>query len=108
MTPKMAAIFDTDPSENRFAVPVVDVADNPVVAPDPVVNKSWPIIEGTEHFSLWLRSPGVPSPGFVKAWANEPWPEFIPGYHHDIRQPSRLRPLLSRPVHPSSNREHST
>jgi hypothetical protein len=52
--------------------------------------------EGKEHFSIWLREPGVPAPKFIKAWANEPWPEFIEGYHYDFRQPSRLLPLLAR------------
>jgi TubC N-terminal docking domain len=42
-----------------------------------------PIIPGTEHFSIWVD--GV---------ACE-WPEFRVGYHYDVRQPSRLRGLLS-------------
>jgi hypothetical protein len=41
-----------------------------------------PIIEGTEHFSLYVDDP------------MGDWPEFIQGYHWDIRQPSRLRGLL--------------
>jgi hypothetical protein len=41
--------------------------------------------KGGEHFSLWLHDP------------DSPWPEFIPGYHYDIRQPSRLLPLCSSP-----------
>ena len=48
-------------------------------APPPI--NPWPIIPGTEHFSIWIDD------------ADGPWPEFIPGYHFDIRQPSRLRPL---------------
>ena len=43
--------------------------------------KPWPIVAGTEHFSLWIDDP------------SGPLPEFIPGYHYDVRQPSRLRPL---------------
>lgn len=41
----------------------------------------WPIIEGSEHFSIYVES------------EDGDWPEFIPGYHYDIRQPSRLQPL---------------
>jgi hypothetical protein len=62
-------------------------ADDPVVAPAQVVDTTvvaaWPIIEGTEHFSLWVDDP------------DGDWPEFIPGHHYDIRQASRLRGLLS-------------
>jgi hypothetical protein len=47
---------------------------------------AWPIIEGTEHFSLYIDD------------ADAVWPEFVPGYHYDIRQPSRLRPLLCSPI----------
>ena len=42
-----------------------------------------PIIPGTVHFSIWVDDP------------DGPLPEFIPGDHYDIRQPSRLRALLS-------------
>jgi hypothetical protein len=42
---------------------------------------SWPIIEGSEHFSLWVADPGGA------------WPEFVPGHHVDLRRPSRLRAL---------------
>lgn len=52
--------------------------------------------QGNEHLSIWLREPGTPAPGFITAWANEPWPEFIEGFHYDFRQPSRLLPLLAR------------
>ncbi len=45
-----------------------------------------PFVEGREHFSLWVES------------ADGPWPEFIPGYHVDVRQPSRLRGLCSPPI----------
>lgn len=45
---------------------------------------AWPIIPGHEHFSLWVDS------------AEGRLPEFMPGYHYDIRQPSRLQPLLGR------------
>jgi hypothetical protein len=65
-----------------------DVGDGEVLERPPTSH------EGKEHFSIWLREPGVPSPRFIKAWANEPWPEFIEGYHHDIRQPSTLQGLL--------------
>jgi hypothetical protein len=41
------------------------------------------IIEGHEHYSLYIDDPAGD------------WPEFIPGYHYDIRQPSRLRPLCT-------------
>lgn len=50
-----------------------------LLAPEP-----WPIIEGTERFSLWVSDD-----------SGAPWPEFVPGVHFDIRQPSRLRPLCS-------------
>jgi hypothetical protein len=42
-----------------------------------------PIIFGEHHFSIWVDD------------ADGPWEEFIPGYHYDIRQPSRLRTLLA-------------
>ncbi len=45
-----------------------------------------PIVEGREHFSLWVES------------VDGPWPEFIPGYHVDIRQPKQLRSLCSPPI----------
>jgi hypothetical protein len=53
---------------------------------DPITRtagSAWPIIEGTDHFNLYVDS------------ADGDWPEFVPGYHYDIRQPSRLRPLCS-------------
>jgi hypothetical protein len=56
---------------------------------------------GKEHFSLWLKEPGVPAPRFITAWIDEPWPEFIPGYHYDVNQPSVLQPLCSPPGVPS-------
>jgi hypothetical protein len=43
----------------------------------------WPIVEGSEHFSLWINDPAGPLP------------EFVPGHHYDVRQPSRLRGLCS-------------
>jgi hypothetical protein len=42
-----------------------------------------PIVEGTEHFSLYVDDD------------SGHWPEFIPGCHYDIRQPSRLKMLCS-------------
>jgi hypothetical protein len=53
------------------------------------------VVAGAEHFSLWLREPGTPAPRFVTASIDNSWPEFIAGYHHDIRQKSRLRALCS-------------
>jgi len=46
-----------------------------------------PIISGTEHFSLWVDDP------------LGPWPEFIPSFHYDVRQPSRLRGFCSPAAH---------
>jgi hypothetical protein len=83
MTLNLYAIFGNDPGDNLAVAPVVAAVDNPVVAPEPVVIKPWPIIEGTEHFSVWVDN------------TNGDWPEFVPGYHYDIRQPSRLRGLLA-------------
>jgi hypothetical protein len=65
-------------------VPVV-AADNPVddvqvSAPAPA---PWPIVEGAEHFSLWINDPAGPLP------------EFVSGHHYDVRQPSQLRGLCS-------------
>jgi hypothetical protein len=57
---------------------VVEALTRAATAP----TERWPIIPGHEHFSIWVDS------------ADGPWPEFIPGYHYDIRQTSRLRPLL--------------
>jgi hypothetical protein len=37
-----------------------------------------PIIEGTEHFCLWVDD------------ADGHRPEFVPGLHYDVRQPRRL------------------
>ena len=48
--------------------------DAPAALPAPV-----PIVPGYEHFSVYVDD------------EFGPWPEFIPGYHFDIRQPSRLR-----------------
>lgn len=47
-----------------------------------------PIIEGTEHFNIWLEN------------EDDPWPEFIPGYHYDFRQPSKLKGLCSNSSQP--------
>jgi hypothetical protein len=89
----MAAIFGTDtedviaPADPRVDHPFPDVADDPAEQPGDLGQAlplaSWPIIEGTEHFSIWVES------------ADSPWPEFRPGVHYDIRQPSRLRNLLA-------------
>src|SRR5262245_26078204 len=43
----------------------------------------WPVVPGKHHFSIWVRH------------ADRSWPEFIPGYHYDIRQPSKSRGLCS-------------
>jgi hypothetical protein len=83
MTLNLDAIFGTDPGDNLVVAPVVAAVDIPVVAPEPVVIKPRPIIEGTEHFSIWVHDP------------DGNWPTFVPGYHYDIRQPSRLRGLLA-------------
>ena len=42
------------------------------------------IVAGYEHCGLYIDD------------EFGPWPEFIPGYHLDIRQPSRLGGLCSR------------
>jgi hypothetical protein len=79
----MAAIFG-DEAANVVAPAVADPPKrDPAVQPS--APNSWRIIEGTEHFSLYIDNPGGP------------WPEFIPGYHVDSRQPSRLRGLCSPP-----------
>jgi len=49
---------------------------------------TWPIIPGREHFSLYQADPCGP------------WPEFIPGFHFDIRQPSRIRGMSEPPTNP--------
>src|SRR5262245_47559078 len=49
----------------------------------PVAPAKWPIIPGEHHFSIWVDD------------ADGDWPEFIPGYHYSIRQPSRLQPLCT-------------
>ena len=67
----------------------------PRADPDEVNRLPDDVPDGTEHFSLWLKEPGKPAPRFVTAWMDEPWPEFVPGVHYDIRQPSRLRGLCS-------------
>ena len=76
MTPRIAAIFDVEPAA---IVPVVKVAQaRGVVARSP---SPQPIVEGSEHFSIWVADDCGD------------WPEFIPGYHFDFRQPSRLHGL---------------
>jgi hypothetical protein len=82
MTLNLAAIFGAEPSNSGVAAPAVRPTDSPVVAPAQVV-KPWPIVQGTEHFSIWVDDDAGT------------WPEFIAGYHYDFRQPSRLRPLLA-------------
>jgi hypothetical protein len=42
-----------------------------------------PIIPGIEHFNIWIDDPAAPLT------------EFVPGFHYDIRQRSRLRALCS-------------
>jgi hypothetical protein len=99
----MAVIFGSDDdviapvivdSPTNDPVPdVADDADEQLIGDGETTRPpgSWPIIEGTEHFSIWVDD------------AEGPWPEFIPGYHYDIRQPSRLRGLCS--AAPQSHRE---
>lgn len=74
---------------------VEDVDYPPTATPPTLTANVAPANPGGEHFSIWLKEPGVPAPGFVTAWTDQPWPEFVPGCHYDIRQPSRLRPLCS-------------
>jgi len=94
MTPRIAAIFGAEPTaivDVPIAPAVPDHADDhPVVMlvdpPDhrPVAPRSpfpWPIVEGAEHFSIWQHE-------------DDPWDEFVPGFHYDFRQSSRLQPLL--------------
>jgi len=47
-----------------------------------------PIVEGTEHWNPYID----PADLDAGSWGEE----FIPGYHVDIRQSSRLRGLLSQ------------
>jgi len=94
MTPRMAAIFRTDPADEPAPAVVDPPVDEPF--PDPADDSaeqlpdnfgatpapaSWPTIEGTEHFSLLVED------------ADGTWPAFIPGHHYDTRQLSRLRGL---------------
>ena len=55
----------------------------PDSAPNGCERAPVPIIPGYEHFSLYVDG------------EFGPWPEFIPGFHYDIRQPSQLRALCS-------------
>jgi hypothetical protein len=77
---------------------VVEALTQATTAP----SERWPIIPGHEHFSIWVDS------------ADGPWPEFVPGYHYDIRQPTRLRPLctpqpkVSSPSNAAGNRPTET
>jgi hypothetical protein len=88
MTPRMAAIFGTSPSESTVVALVVTSSRKPDAAPDSAAVEPWPIFEGTAHFSIWVDD------------SDGDWPEFVPGYHYDVRQPSRLRCLLTRnPIH---------
>jgi hypothetical protein len=49
---------------------------------------SRPIVEGTEHFSIYI-------------WDEDAeWPEFQLGVHYDITQPSTLRGLCTPPATP--------
>lgn len=43
----------------------------------------WPIVEGTEHYQVFVHDDDAP------------WPEFIPGCHYDFRKPSTLMPLCA-------------
>src|SRR4051812_13536052 len=93
MALNLAAIFGVDTS--AIAPPVlvppvddpaevqVNLAYEQVEVQVAAIPAPWPIIPGTEHFSIWVDDP------------DGRWPEFIPGHHYDIRQPSRLRPLCS-------------
>jgi len=100
MTPRMAAIFGAETTSVIAPVvadPPVDdpfpsMADGPteLIAGDSAIARPvlpWPIIEGSEHFSLYVRL-------YVDPDARH-WPEFVPGLHYDVRQPSRLRGLCS-------------
>src|SRR5262245_21141404 len=88
MTLSLAAIFGTNASE-PVVVPTA-ISPEPTGTPTNTTSPPaipdfapWPIVEGNEHFSLWVDDP------------LGPWPEFIPGFHYDVRQPSRLRALLA-------------
>ena len=48
---------------------------------------AYPIVPGREHFSFWLSE----ADRDAGKWGQE----FVPGFHYDIRQPSRLRPPCS-------------
>lgn len=84
MTLNLAAIFGDEPVT---IIPVVtapeaadlDVDDRAVASPAP-----WPIVEGAEHYQVFVPD------------EDSPWPEFIPGHHYDFRQPSRLLSLIGR------------
>lgn len=96
----LAVIFGDKTRDEPIVVPVATSISaegtpsaNPVCTPDahvtPKIIKPLPIPFGTEHFSIWVDDP------------DGPLPEFIPGYHYDFRQPSRLRGLCSpRPKAP--------
>jgi hypothetical protein len=52
----------------------------------------WPIIPGTEHWNPYHD----PADLAADRWGRG----FVPGFHVDIRQPSRLRGLCSPPTEP--------
>src|SRR5262245_34731791 len=94
MTFNLDAIFGTEAvAVIPLSQPVVIEApadsspsDTVCIAADAGVHDAadlWPVVEGTEHFSIWVDD-DLGS-----------WPEFIPGHHYDIRQPSRPRGLCS-------------
>ncbi len=93
MTLNLAAIFGDESTETLIvtattgssAAPVTDWETTVSILPTPIIDSPAPIIEGTEHFSLWVDD------------TLGPWPEFIPGHHYDLRQPSRLRGMLAPP-----------
>lgn len=91
MTLNLAAIFGAEPSAIMEVViapvaPDLEVAASAVAQVEAVAMpyfEPWPIVEGTEHYQVFVPD------------EDTPWLEFIPGYHFDFRQPSRLRPLLT-------------
>ena len=91
MTPRIAAIFADEPIDTPVAPVVPDhdadiPADVQVEAIDTTCAmplEPWTIIPGDEHFNIWID----------EEW--QQWPEFVPGYHRDFRQPSGLRSLLA-------------
>jgi hypothetical protein len=87
--PLIALLRELDLARTRSAFPWMfgdDIGGAEASKPFPQTAFVPPSVDpGTEHFSLYVTDP------------DGRWPEFIPGHHVDIRQPSKLQPLLAPP-----------